>query len=719
MAPVLQIENLSTDIQLSRSVVHPVGNISLHIEPGETLGLVGESGCGKSMTGLSILGLLPPGGRIAGGSIKLDGRELVGLSEPDLRAVRGNEIAMIFQDPLTSLDPTKTIGYQVSEPVRLHRGVSKKEALDRAAEVLGLVGLPRPAERLDDYPHHLSGGLRQRVMIATALSCDPKVLIADEPTTALDVTIQAQILALLDDLKSRLGMAILLVTHDMGVIAGHTDRVNVMYAGRIVEEASTEELFSHMHHPYTQALLGSIPRLTQASGDRLVNIPGVPPDLAKPPPACRFAPRCSRATDKCTSEEPPLLSTDLGHRSACWHPVDGPLKPQEIADNAAEYARTVVRQREAAEAASGGAKAAVAASTEAEQTDAPLLEVRDLVKEFPVTAGLVLQRKVGSVKAVSGVSFTIEAGKTFGLVGESGCGKTTIGKVIVALEKATGGQVLLHGRDLASMRGGALREHRRDLQLMFQDPYSSLDPRMRVGTIIREPLSARGIGSSKEQQERVFELLAEVGLPRNAVERYPHEFSGGQRQRIGLARALTLNPQLIVADEPVSALDVSIQAQVLNLMKRLQVDRGLTYLVISHDLAVVKYMASTIGVMYLGKLVELGSGDDIYQHAAHPYTAGLINTIPIPDPQVAKTRSGVGIQGELPSAIKPPSGCRFRTRCPFVQERCVEEEPLLRSFGSGHVAACHFPLQNYQPPDSAAAAQAAATGSDVGSQATA
>jgi peptide/nickel transport system ATP-binding protein len=690
MAPVLEINDLSTHIQLTKSVVQAVGNVDLHIDAGETLGLVGESGCGKSMTGLSIMGLLPPGGHIVGGSVKLDGRELVGLPEHELRAIRGNDIAMIFQDPLTSLDPTKTIGYQVAEPVRLHRGASKKEALDRAAEVLGLVGLPRPTERLSDYPHQLSGGLRQRVMIAMALSCEPKVLVADEPTTALDVTIQAQILALLDELKSRLGMAILLITHDMGVIAGHADRVNVMYAGRLVEETDTERLFSHMHHPYTQALLASIPRLDQAASKRLANIPGIPPDLSNPPAGCRFAARCSRADEKCVTDEPSLVGEGLGHRFSCWHPVDGPLAlTAEV-----PTADAVVTEPALEELGDG----------EEPVPGAPLLEVRDLVKEYPVTAGLVLQRKVGSVKAVSGVSFTVEAGETFGLVGESGCGKTTIGKVIVALEQANGGQVLLGGRDIASMRGNQLRQNRRDLQLMFQDPYSSLDPRMRVGAIIREPLSIQHLGSPKEQQQRVFELLDEVGLPRNAVERYPHEFSGGQRQRIGLARALTLNPKLIVADEPVSALDVSIRAQVLNLMKRLQADHGLTYVVISHDLAVVKYMATKIGVMYLGKMVELGSGEDIYQRAAHPYTAGLINTIPVPDPVVAKANTEVGIRGELPSPINPPSGCRFRTRCPFAQDRCAEEEPQLRSFGPGHVAACHFPLQDYAPPAAAAAA---------------
>ncbi len=680
MAPVLEIKDLSTHIQLTKSVVQAVGNVDMHIEPGETLGLVGESGCGKSMTGLSIMGLLPPGGHIVGGSVRLEGRELVGLPDSELRKIRGNDIAMIFQDPLTSLDPTKSIGYQVAEPVRLHRGAGKKEALDRATEVLSLVGLPRPAERLDDYPHQLSGGMRQRVMIAMALSCEPKLLIADEPTTALDVTIQAQILALLDDLKSRLGMAMLLITHDMGVIAGHADRVNVMYAGRLVEESDTITVFDHMHHPYTQALLASIPRLDQDSSKRLANIPGIPPDLSQPPAGCRFAARCSRADDKCRVDEPPLTGASLEHQFACWHPVDGPLTVTAPVSGASPVT--------AAERATADGDSTVAG--------AALLEVRDLVKEFPVTSGLVLQRKIGAVHAVSGVSFTVDSGKTFGLVGESGCGKTTIGKLVVALERPTSGQVLLSGRDVSGMRGPQLRKHRRDLQLMFQDPYSSLDPRMRVGAIIREPMAIQQIGSRQEQQRRVYELLDEVGLPRNAVERYPHEFSGGQRQRIGLARALTLNPKVIVADEPVSALDVSIRAQVLNLMKRLQADHALTYIMISHDLAVVKYVADKIGVMYLGKMVELGTGEDIYQRAAHPYTAGLIATIPEPNPEAAKAKAdaGVGIRGELPSPIDPPSGCRFRTRCPLAQERCVEEEPLLRSFGPGHLAACHFPLQD-------------------------
>jgi len=469
----------------------------------------------------------------------------------------------------------------------------------------------------------------------------------------------------------------LLITHDMGVIAGHADRVQVMYAGRMVEVTSTPDLFASMRHPYTRALLASIPRLSQDGSRRLLTIGGLPPDLSRPPAGCRFAPRCSRATDKCRDQEPPLTGETADHLFSCWHPVDG------AADAGASAAAAQVASRPAGpdgEAAVGPVP--------------PLLEVRDLVKEFPVTAGAILQRKVAAVHAVSTVSFTVAAGETFGLVGESGCGKTTIGRVVVALERPDSGSVLLAGQDISALSEGELRRQRRNLQLMFQDPYSSLDPRMRVGSIIREPLSIQRVGTRREQQRRVFELLDEVGLPRNAVERYPHEFSGGQRQRIGLARALTLSPKVIVADEPVSALDVSIRAQVLNLMKRLQADHGLTYIVISHDLAVVKYMADRIGVMYLGKLVEMGAADDIYHRAAHPYTAGLIATIPVPDPEEARTRKGAGIKGELPSPVSPPSGCRFRTRCPFAQDLCAQEEPQLRSFGPGHVAACHFPLQS-------------------------
>jgi peptide/nickel transport system ATP-binding protein len=679
----LEVTDLTTHIQLSRSVVQAVGNVDLKIRRGETLGLVGESGCGKSMLGLSVLGLLPPGGKIEGGSIKLEGRELVGLSEDELRRIRGNEVAMIFQDSLSSLNPTKSVGDQVAEPVRLHRKVSRKEADDRALEVLELVGLPRPKERLEDYPHQLSGGLRQRVMIAIALACEPRVLLADEPTTALDVTIQAQILALLDDLKDRLGMATLLVTHDMGVVAGRTSRINVMYAGRIVEAAPTDRLFSGMRHPYTQGLLGSIPRLDQDNREALVSIPGLPPDLTNPPAGCRYAPRCPRATSQCRAHEPPLTGDTPEHVFACWHPVDGPIEhlPKIVDD---------------------GPGTATARS----RLNGRVLEIEDAVREYPVTAGAILKRKVASVKAVSGVTVDLHAGETLGLVGESGCGKTTLGKMIVGIEKPDKGKIRFDGREVFRLRGRALRKARRNLQMMFQDPYASLDPRMRVQSILREPLVIQNVGNTKEQRDRVIRLLGEVGLPANALERYPHEFSGGQRQRIALARTLMLEPKVIVADEPVSALDVSIRSQVLNLMKRLQAEHNMASIVISHDLAVVKYLADRIGVMYLGKLVEIGPGEEIYRRPAHPYTEGLIKAIPIPDPAVARSRAEPAVRGELPSPIDPPSGCRFHTRCPRAQLRCSQEVPELRPFGPGHFAACHYPLQSPSENGTGLAAEA-------------
>ena len=669
-ARVLEVSNLSTHIKLSRSTVQAVGNVDLAIDAGETLGLVGESGCGKSMLGLSIMGLLPKGGEIIEGSVRLDGQDLVGLPDKQMRKLRGNEVAMIFQDSQSSLNPTKTIGEQVSEPVRLHRGGSRAEANARALEVLELVGLPHPRDQLTNYPHQLSGGMRQRVMIAIALACEPKVLLADEPTTALDVTIQAQILALLDDLEDRLGMSTLLVTHDMGVVAGRTDRISVMYAGRIVESASTEEIFTAMRHPYTQALLGSIPKLSQDSRRPLVSIPGIPPDLTSPPAGCRFAARCPYATDQCRAEEPPLNGVRSDHLFACWHPVNGPATTtKEIA----------VRRRSTAEPD--------------QPSNGHLLEIVDAVREYPVTAGAILKRKVNSVKAVSGVNLHVDVGEALGLVGESGCGKTTLGKLIVGIEKPDAGRITLEGREVFGMRGRALRRARRDLQMIFQDPYASLDPRMRVQALLREPLVIQNMGSRKEQDQKIRGMLTEVGLAENALERYPHEFSGGQRQRIALARALMLEPKVIVADEPVSALDVSIRSQVLNLMKRLQAEHQRASVVISHDLAVVKYLADRIAVMYLGKVVELGTGDDIYRRAAHPYTDALIKTIPVPDVAVERAKTEVGIQGELPSPIDPPSGCRFRTRCPRAQELCAAEEPALRRFGPTHEAACHFPLR--------------------------
>ncbi|MGH6876626.1 MAG: dipeptide ABC transporter ATP-binding protein, partial [Rhizomicrobium sp.] len=609
------------------------------------------------------------------------------------RDIRGKRIGMIFQDPMTSLNPTMPIGAQVAEAVLLHRDVPKRAALERAVEALGLVRMPQPREVMSSYPHQLSGGMRQRVMIAIALACEPKLLIADEPTTALDVTIQAQILDLIDSLRQQLRMAVILITHDMGVIAGRSDRVLVMYAGKIVEEASTLEMFTDVRHRYSEALLASVPKVDQDASVPLRSIAGLPPDLSSTITHCRFAPRCRFAHANCRELEPRLerVGTSPTHLAACFYPVGtGEEHASDAATTAAASGDVVL----GAEVGPDGAVVTHQRTRAGRLAGQPVLvEVDRLVKEFPITSGAVLQRKVGSVKAVSDVSFSIRTGETFGLVGESGCGKTTIGRLTVALERADSGRIVFDGEDIRRLGGKAMRAKRRDMQLMFQDPYASLDPRMRVGTILREPLVVQGIGSSAERAEKVKTLLNEVGLSPKAAELYPHEFSGGQRQRIGLARALALEPRLIVADEPVSALDVSIQAQILNLLKELQVRHDLTYIVISHDLAVVKYVADTMGVMYLGKMVEIGPAQSVYEKTVHPYTRALIDAIPEPDVARARAKPVGHIRGELPSAINPPSGCRFRTRCPFAQDICAQEEPTLRPFGSRHLAACHFPLQ--------------------------
>jgi peptide/nickel transport system ATP-binding protein len=676
LAPLLDISDLRTEIRLREGTVHAVDGVSLQVNPGETLGIVGESGCGKTMTALSIMNLLPTGGRIAGGSIKLDNREISSLSDEQMRKVRGNEIGMIFQDPLTSLNPTMTVGRQISEAVSLHREVSREQAMDRAAEVLDLVGIPRVRERIKEYPHQFSGGMRQRVMIAMALACEPKLLIADEPTTALDVTIQKQILELIDDLRLRLGMSVILVTHDLGVIAGRADRVAVMYAGKIAELTDTDTLFTRPRHPYTEALFQALPDKAADAGERLYSIPGLPPDLVNPPTGCRFAARCRYVTDKCRDEEPQLTAEVTGHDFRCFYPV-GPSERSESGR------LTGYRQAETEEPLPGPG------------IGDTLLDMNKVVKNFPVTRGAVLQRRVGWLSAVADVSFVIRRGETFGLVGESGCGKTTVGRLVVGLEKLTSGSISFDGKDLSKSSAKEYRRERKNIQLMFQDSYASLDPRMRAGTLLREPLVIQSIGSRREQQKQVTEMLGKVGLPASAADRYPHEFSGGQRQRLGFARALMLNPQLIVADEPVSALDVSIQAQVLNMMKELQHDLGLTYLFISHDLGVVRYLSDRIGVMYLGKLVEVGPAEEVYLRPAHPYTRGLLDSAPVADPEAEKAKVSEGVTGELPSAIHPPSGCRFRTRCPRAQSICADVEPPMTPFaGEGHLAACHFPMQS-------------------------
>ena len=669
--PLLQIKDLHTDIEIRNGVVRALSGVDLHVNPGETLGIVGESGSGKTMTALSLMGLLPQGGKVSSGSIILDGQDLTKMPLHLKRKMRGTKVGMIFQDPLTSLNPTMKIGLQVCEPLRVHEKLSKRAALARAVEILKRVGMPRPEVVINNYPHQLSGGMRQRVMIAMALVCKPRILIADEPTTALDVTTQMQILDLIDELRDEYKMGVILITHDLGVVAGHTDRVAVMYAGRIVETAPTKTLFTEPKHRYTSSLMAALPERALAAGTKLFSIPGAPPSLTNLPVGCRFAARCLWATDECRAGYPDL-SGDENHTFSCFHPVqegdESPAVLQAMMD-------------------SGKAEDAVDATGQISHE--VLLDVKEASRVYESSGSGFFKRDKGVVSAVDRVSITVNKGETYGLVGESGCGKSTVGRLIAGLERPSGGAIELDGRDLAKLKGrDAVRIHR-DVQMMFQDSYAAMDPRMRIDQILAEPMSIQKTGNARQIAKRIMEILEQVGLTEEILDRYPHEFSGGQLQRIGFARSLTLAPDLIVADEPVSALDVSVQAQVLNLMKDLQQELGLSYLFISHDLAVVQYMADRIGVMYLGRIVEEGPAHEVVKNPKHPYTKALIDSIPVPDPEFQHDESAIKLTGEPPSAVNPPKGCRFRPRCPFAGEEC-KVQPMLTD--ETHRVACHHPL---------------------------
>ena len=672
-SPLLDIRDLHTDIEIRSGVVHALSGVDLHVNAGETLGIVGESGSGKTMTALSLMGLLPPGGSVSSGQIILDGQDLTKLALKEKRKLRGTKVGMIFQDPLTSLNPTMKIGLQVCEPLRVHEKLSKKEALERAVEILKRVGMPRPEVVINNYPHQLSGGMRQRVMIAMALVCKPRILIADEPTTALDVTTQMQILDLIDELRDEYQMGVILITHDLGVVAGHTDRVAVMYAGRIVETAPTKTLFTEPKHRYTSSLMAALPERALAAGTKLFSIPGAPPSLTNLPVGCRFAARCLWATDECRAGYPDL-SGDDAHTFSCFHPV------QEGDESPAALQAKLDTQKNGDEA---GAQQAPLVSSEV------LLDVKEASREYESAGSGFFKRDKGVVSAVDRVSITVKKGETYGLVGESGCGKSTMGRLIAGLERPSSGAIELDGRDLATLKGRDAVTIHRDVQMMFQDSYAAMDPRMRIDQILAEPMSIQKTGNARQIAERIMEIIEQVGLTEEILDRYPHEFSGGQLQRIGFARSLTLAPDLIVADEPVSALDVSVQAQVLNLMKDLQAELGLSYLFISHDLAVVQYMADRIGVMYLGRIVEEGPAKEVVENPKHPYTKALIDSIPVPDPEFSHDDRAIKLTGEPPSAVNPPEGCRFRPRCPFAGEEC-KIQPTLTD--ERHRVACHHPL---------------------------
>lgn len=679
-SPLLDIQDLHTDIEIRSGVVHALSGVDLYVNPGETLGIVGESGSGKTMTALSLMGLLPQGGRVSSGSIFLDGQDLTKMPLHAKRKLRGTKVGMIFQDPLTSLNPTMKIGLQVCEPLRVHKKMSKKAALERAVEILKRVGMPRPEIVINNYPHQLSGGMRQRVMIAMALVCEPRILIADEPTTALDVTTQMQILDLIDELRDEYQMGVILITHDLGVVAGHTDRVAVMYAGRIVETAPTKTLFTEPKHRYTSSLMAALPERALAAGTKLFSIPGAPPSLTNLPVGCRFASRCLWAGAECVDRYPDLSGEGF-HTYSCFHPV------QEGDESPAELQAKLEGSAPVDEAvAEPGAPVVYG---EVDDTVEVLLDVKEASREYASSGSGFLKRDKGVVSAVDRVSITLKKGETYGLVGESGCGKSTMGRLIAGLEPPSGGSIELGGRDLATLKGrDAVRIHR-DVQMMFQDSYAAMDPRMRIDQILAEPMSIQKTGNTRQIAERIMEIIEQVGLTEEILDRYPHEFSGGQLQRIGFARSLTLAPDLIVADEPVSALDVSVQAQVLNLMKDLQAELGLSYLFISHDLAVVQYMADRIGVMYLGRIVEEGPAKEVVENPKHPYTKALIDSIPVPDPEFSHDDQAIKLTGEPPSAVNPPKGCRFRPRCPFAGEEC-KMQPLLTE--ETHRVACHHPL---------------------------
>ena len=652
------------------------------MDPGETLGIVGESGSGKSVTASSIIRLLQDQSRIAGGQIVFRGTDIVTMDEDAVRALRGNQVAMVFQDPMTSLNPVRRISDQLVEAMVIHGQHDRPSALRRAIDLLGRMGITAPQRAVTAFPHQFSGGMRQRVMLAMGFSNQPMLLLADEPTTALDVTIQAQILDLLRELNADLGAAIVLISHDLGVVANVCTRVVVMYAGEVVEEGSTEDLLADPRHPYTWALLNAAPRLDRHTpGEkRLTTIEGTPPDPHQWPAGCRFAQRCPFRVARC-DEHPQLLPAGANRRTRCWVTQSG--QPLPLRRTAADAVVDVAGPR-AGSATMPDPLAAAPVAREA------ILEIRDLVKHFPVPKASLFEAPQ-VVHAVDGVDLTVFRGETVGLVGESGCGKSTLARLIARIHTPDSGSIRFEGEEIAFATPAAMRPLRRRLQMIFQDPYASLNPRMTVRDILEEPVRFHNLEpDAAARRRRVDELLGLVGLSAAAAGKYPHEFSGGQRQRISIARALAVSPDLIVADEPISSLDVNIQAQIINLLIDLQERLHLTYLFIAHDLAVVKHISDRIVVLYLGKVMEIAPSTALFAAPLHPYTRSLISAVPIPDVAVERRRQRHTLRGEIPSALNPPSGCRFRTRCPMAKEICARDVPRLTEHRPGQWVACHF-----------------------------
>lgn len=691
--PVLEVKDLNVTFPSEDGLVHAVRGVNLTVNSGEVLGVVGESGSGKSVTSMAIMGLLDETAKITG-SVKLYGTELLGRSDGWMSKIRGKRIAMVFQDPLSALTPVYTIGSQIVEALKIHnRSMSDADARERAIELLGMVGIPNPEVRFKAFPHEFSGGMRQRVMIAIAIANNPDLIIADEPTTALDVTIQAQILDLLRTAQRETGAAVMMITHDLGVVAGMADRVNVMYAGRVVETGTVSDIYYRPKMPYTIGLLGSIPRPDVTSNEPLTPVEGNPPSMLDLKPGCPFAPRCPIAEPACHEAEPDLAPTvayrgDAGDEEASKSHLVACRRGDEVATNG--WTHTDIY-------AIPDAVTAHPAQNLPRAERSEVLNVENLCKYFPLMKGAIFKRQVGTVHAVDGISLDIREGETLGLVGESGCGKTTTLLEILDLKAPQDGRIVVLGKDTAKMSRRDRRQVRSDLQVVFQDPMASLDPRMPIGDIIAEPLKFNGFPKS-EIDARVEHLMQLVGLEPAHLNRYPRHFSGGQRQRIGIARALALEPKLLVLDEPVSALDVSIQAGVINLLEELRAKMGLSYLFVAHDLSVVRHIADRVAVMYLGQIVEIGDVEEVFDRPRHPYTQALLSAIPIPDPDKERSRDRILLRGDLPSPANPPQGCRFRSRCPkFLtlseeqQRRCDELNPQLTTEGElDTMAACHY-----------------------------
>jgi peptide/nickel transport system ATP-binding protein len=665
---LLEVNNLKTYFHTAEGIAKAVDDISFEIEKGETFALVGESGCGKSVTALSIMRLIQqPAGFHAGGAIRFSGTDLTRLPEADMRKMRGNKISMIFQEPMTSLNPVFTIGNQITDVIRLHQGNGKVSSETKAIEMLQRVGIAEPKQRYSEYPHQLSGGMIQRVMIAIALSCHPDLLIADEPTTALDVTIQDQILYLLNELKNDFAMSILLITHDLGIIYENADRVAVMYAGTIVEMTDKQKLFETPAHPYTVKLFQSLPEKTKR-GIRLETITGMVPKATHYTRGCRFADRCHRVMPVCRDRSPGLGTKDTGHLVAC-HLYDPALHKHTAPSPEHQEASTPH----------------AVYSTHSDKT---LLSVRGLTTYFPIKKG-IFKRTVGYVKAVDGIDLDVSEGMTMALVGESGCGKTTFGKTVIRLVEPTAGTITFDGVILNTLSRTLLRRFRKNFQIIFQDPFSSLNPRMMIGDIIQEGMIAHGIGKNHtDRTDIVKKTLQTVGLDQDMIHRYPHEFSGGQRQRIAIARVLTMQPKLIICDEATSALDVSIQAQILNLFDELKEHYTLTYIFITHNLSVVEYLSDRVAVMYLGRIVERGTTDEVFDHAKHPYTRALLSAVPRTDPATGGKK--IHLEGDVPSPVNPPHGCHFHPRCSHRMPPCEVVYPAATFFSENHSCNCHL-----------------------------